>query len=60
MAKARALGDADATQALASLYLKQGKFALASPLVEELAAANPGDAQLAKMRDQLRAATAAK
>jgi predicted CXXCH cytochrome family protein len=60
LAKARALGNGDATQALASLYLKQGKFALASPLVEELAAANPGDAQLAKMRDQLRAATAAK
>jgi predicted CXXCH cytochrome family protein len=60
LAKARALGDSEATNALALLYLKQSKLAEALPLVEELAAANPDNTQLVKMRDQLRATMAPK
>ena len=45
LAKARALGDAEATYALALLELRQNQPARALPLVEELAAANPGNAQ---------------
>jgi tetratricopeptide (TPR) repeat protein len=60
LVRARALGDSEATNALALLYLKQSKLAQALPLVEELAAANPNDTQLVKMRDQLRATMAAK
>jgi len=48
------LGDAEATYALALLEIKQNRPDRALPLVEELAAANPGNAQLAKMRDDLR------
>jgi Tfp pilus assembly protein PilF len=54
LAKSRALGDAEATYALALLEIKQNRPDHALPLVEELAAANPGNAQLAKMRDDLR------
>ena len=56
LARARALGDADATYALALLELAQNRPDRALPLVEELAAANPGNAQLAKLRDDVRRA----
>ena len=54
LGKARTLGDADATYALAMLELQQQRPDRALPLMEELAAANPGDQQFAKLRDQLR------
>ena len=60
LGKARALGDSEAAYALALLYAKQGKRAQALPLAEELARANPGDQNLAKLRDRLRAAPATK
>jgi Flp pilus assembly protein TadD len=56
LAKAHALGDMEATYALALLEMKQNRADRALPLVEQLAAANPGDAQIAKMRDDLRRA----
>ncbi|MBK9117793.1 MAG: hypothetical protein IPM22_19815 [Betaproteobacteria bacterium] len=56
LAKAHALGDADATYALALLELKRNRPDRALPLVEQLAAANPGNAQLAQMRDDVRKA----
>lgn len=56
LARARALGDAEATYALALLELAQNRPDRALPLVEELAAANPGNAQLAKLRDDVRRA----
>ena len=56
LAKARELGDADATYALALLLLQQKQPEKALPLVEELAAADPGNAQIAKMRDEVRRA----
>ncbi len=56
LAKARALGDAEATYALALLEIRQNQPARALPLVEELAVANPGEPQFAKMRDELRRA----
>lgn len=56
LAKAHALGDADATYALALLELKQNRPDRALPLVEALVAANPGNAQLAQMRDDVRRA----
>ena len=46
----------EATYALALLEMKQNRPDRALPLVEQLAAANPGDAQIAKMRDDLRRA----
>ncbi|MCC7325670.1 MAG: tetratricopeptide repeat protein [Burkholderiales bacterium] len=57
LAKARALGDAEATYALALLEIKRNRPNRALPLIEELVAANPGNAQLAKMRDDLRRET---
>ncbi len=56
LAKARELGDAEATYALALLEIQQKRPERALPLVEELAAANPGNAQITKMRDDLRRA----
>ena len=56
LTKAHALGDMEATYALALLEIKQNRADRALPLVEQLAAANPGDAQIAKMRDDLRRA----
>ncbi len=56
LAKAHALGDTDATYALALLEIKQNRPDRALPLVESLAAANPGNAQIAKMRDDVRRA----
>ena len=56
LAKARELGDAEATYALALLEMKRKRPDRALPLIEELAAANPGNAQLAKMRDELKRA----
>jgi predicted CXXCH cytochrome family protein len=58
--KSGSMGDADATYALAMLHLQQKRPDLALPLIEELTAANPGNQQLAKMRDQLRQAGAGK
>ncbi len=60
LGKARALGDNEAAYALALLYAKQGKRAPALALAEELARANPGDQNLAKLRDRLRATPVAK
>jgi predicted CXXCH cytochrome family protein len=60
LGKARALGDDEAAYALALLYTRQGKRDQALPLAEELARANPGNQDLAKLRDRLRAAGAAK
>jgi len=57
LAKARALGDREATYALALLYVRDKRVDRALPLFEELVAANPGNAQLVQMRDQLRAAS---
>jgi Tfp pilus assembly protein PilF len=56
LTKASALGDADATYALALLELKQNRRDRALPLVEQLAAANPTNAQIIKLRDDLRRA----
>ena len=58
LGKARALGDNEAAYALALLYAKQGKRAQALPLAEELARANPGNQDLAKLRDRLRSSPA--
>jgi predicted CXXCH cytochrome family protein len=52
--RARALGDAEAAYALALLYAKQGKKDRALPIVEELAARYPGNAPVARLRDELR------
>ena len=60
LGKARALGDQEATYALALLYAKQGKADRALPLAEELARANPGNQDIARLRDRLRAPGAAK
>ncbi len=57
LGKARELGDAEATYALALLELTQNRPERALPLVEELLAADPGNAQMAKMRDEVRRAT---
>ena len=56
LAKARALGDADATYALALLEIKQNRPDRALPLMEELARGEPGNARLAKMRDEVKRA----
>jgi predicted CXXCH cytochrome family protein len=56
LTKSHALGDLEATYALALLEMKLNRPDRALPLVEQLAAANPGDAQIAKMRDDLRRA----
>ncbi|MFO1315850.1 MAG: tetratricopeptide repeat protein [Burkholderiales bacterium] len=56
LAKAHALGDGDATYALALLELKQNRPDRALPLVESLVAANPGNAELVRMRDDVRRA----
>ncbi len=59
LAKARALGDMDATYALALLYVKQGKAALALPLADDLVRSNRASTEYTRMRDELRAAVAA-
>jgi predicted CXXCH cytochrome family protein len=56
LGKARALGDRDATYALALLYVREKRLDRALPLFEEMVAQNPDNAQLMKMRDELRAA----
>jgi predicted CXXCH cytochrome family protein len=58
--RARALGDAEAAYALALLYAKQGKKDRALPIAEELAARYPGNAQVARLRDELRGRPAPK
>jgi predicted CXXCH cytochrome family protein len=60
LGKARALGDNEAAYALALLYTKQGKADRALPLAEELARANPGNQDFARLRDRLRGATGVK
>jgi predicted CXXCH cytochrome family protein len=60
LGKARALGDHEATYALALLYTKQGKPERALPLAEELARANPDQPDFARLRDRLRAGNGAK
>ncbi len=54
LTKASTLGDADATYALALLEIRQNRPDRALPLVEQLVVANPGNAQMIKMRDDLR------
>jgi predicted CXXCH cytochrome family protein len=56
LAKARALGDMDATHALALLEITQNRPDRALPLVRELVAANPGNAQFARMLEQVQKA----
>ncbi|HXX83648.1 MAG TPA: cytochrome c3 family protein [Casimicrobiaceae bacterium] len=58
--KARALGDREATYALALLYVREKRLDRALPLFDELAAQNPDNPQLTRMRDQLRAAMGVK
>jgi predicted CXXCH cytochrome family protein len=58
LARAHALGDPDATYALALLYVRENQPRRALPLLEELAAANPDNVQLLQLRDEMRAATA--
>jgi Flp pilus assembly protein TadD len=60
LAKAHALGDREATYALALLYVREKRLDRALPLFEELVAQNPDNAQLIRMRDELRAAMAGK
>lgn len=60
LAKAHALGDREATYALGLLYVREKRLDRALPLFEELVAQNPDNAQLIRMRDELRAATAGK
>ena len=56
LAKARTLGDMDATHALALLEITQNRPDRALPLVKELVAANPGNAQFAGMLEQVQKA----
>ncbi|MFO1322505.1 MAG: tetratricopeptide repeat protein [Burkholderiales bacterium] len=56
LSRASALGDADATYALALLELKRNRPDRALPLAEALAEANPANAQFAKLRDDVRRA----
>jgi predicted CXXCH cytochrome family protein len=58
LAKASTQGDADASYALALLYARQGKRSLALPLAETLVQMNPGNAQYARLRDELRGGVA--
>jgi predicted Zn-dependent protease len=50
------LGDMDATHALALLEITQNRPDRALPLVKELVAANPGNAQFAGMLEQVQKA----
>ena len=59
LARASAQGDSDASYALALLYARQGKRSLALPLAETLVQMNPGNAQYARLRDELRGGGAA-
>ncbi len=53
LAQSRALGDQEATYALALLELQQNRPDRALSLIDELASANPGNEQIAKLREQL-------
>jgi predicted CXXCH cytochrome family protein len=58
LAQARALGENDATYALALLYARQGKRAQALPLAEALVQSNVGNPEYTRLRDELRGAAA--
>ena len=56
LTKAHSLGDMDATHALALLEITQGRPERALPLVQELVATNPGNAQFANMLEEVQKA----
>ncbi|MEO8508233.1 MAG: tetratricopeptide repeat protein [Betaproteobacteria bacterium] len=58
LTRASTLGDTDATYALALLEIRQNRPDRALPLVEQLVAANPGNTQMVKLRDDVRRAVA--